>query len=99
MRRASGVPGFALKGPTQDLFAFIYSELQHWSSSSKGNRDTREGTKLFGIGVKVREATFSQTEVLVEAIVPLLSPPLQSQPAGTTSVSPSTWLMLLDLLL
>ena len=39
-------------------------------------------------------ATFSQTEVLAEAIVPFLGPPFTEPPGGAISKSSSTWLTL-----
>ena len=43
-------------------------------SSSKDTRDIQGGPKLSGIKAKVEGAAFSLTEVLAEAIVPLLRP-------------------------
>ena len=58
-----------------DLLRLTPSELQHCGSSLKGARDTWGGTELFGTRMRAREATFSQTEVLAEAIAPFLRPP------------------------
>ena len=47
-----------------------------WGSSLKGIRDIWGGNQWFRIREKTRkEATFFQTEVRAEAIVPLMSPP------------------------
>lgn len=51
------------------------SELQCWGSSSKGATDLQVGTKLYGFRERAGGASFSQTEVLIETILPLLSPP------------------------
>lgn len=71
------------------------SELQFWDSSLKGALwDVWGGTKLSDLRVRAREAIFSQTKMLTDFIVSLLSPPhpgMQTQEA-TTSKFPSTWI-------
>ena len=65
-------PSILLKGP-MDLFRLTPSELQYWDCSMIGTKDTWGGTKVYGIRAKAREAIFSQTEVLTDAIVSFLS--------------------------
>ena len=45
-------------------------------SSSKGTNDILGGTELPGIRMRAGGAAFSQAEVLAEAIVPSLCPPV-----------------------
>ena len=66
-----------LKGPCIDLLGLTCSELQHWGSSLKGTRDIWGGTELSDIRASAGWATFFQTEVLTEVIVPFLSPPTE----------------------
>ena len=81
--RAPGVPAVLLKrAHTQRLNdGLTCSELLHWGSSSEGVRDIWEGTELSDFRARSGDAAFSQTEELVEAIFPLLSPP-STEPAG-----------------
>lgn len=63
-----------------DLVAdiLIFHEPQLWYSSLKGTRDVHGGPDLSGFRDNAGGATFCQTEVLAEGIVPLLIPPLPS---------------------
>ena len=60
------------KGPTHRLTQ-TGSELQRWDSSLKSTRDIWGRTELSASGHEVG-AALSQTKVLAEAIVPLMSP-------------------------
>ena len=73
---------FLLKSPSTDLVVPTCSELQHWGSSLTGTRDIQEGTEVSGIRVRIGGVAFSMTEVLAEAVVPLLSPPLTELAGG-----------------
>ena len=66
---------FLLRGLRWDLLAdeLIFSELQCWTSSLKSTRDILGETELSGFRVRAREAAFSQTEVLEESTLSLLS--------------------------
>ena len=66
---------FLLKGSCTDLLRLTPSELQHLGSNSKGTRDIQGEAELSDIWARARGTGFSQTEVLAEVIVPLLSPP------------------------
>ena len=68
---------FLLKGPHTDLLTdgLTCSEPQSWDSSLKAARDKQKGIELSDLRARAGGAAFSQTEVLEEAIVPLLSPP------------------------
>ena len=50
------------------------SEVQHQRNNLKGTRDMWGANELSGFRVKTEGAAFSHTEVLTEAIVPLLHP-------------------------
>ena len=79
-----------------DLFRLTCSELQHQGSSLKETRDIWwgvEGTELSGFGARDGGASFSQTEVLVKLIVPLLRTSMKAQ-MGTISEFPLTLLTL-----
>lgn len=69
-RSVAGVLGIPLKGPAHGITdRFTHSELQRWSSSSKGARDIPGGTELSGFRMKAEGAAISQTEVLAESII------------------------------
>ena len=77
-----------------DLFGLTGFELQHRGGSFKGTPNINGRTEFSGFRAKARGATFSQTEVLAEAIVLFLSPPPTEQAGGTMLQSASTWLTL-----
>ena len=64
-----------LKEPHMDLLndRLTCSELQHWCNSSKGPRHIQRGIKLSGFRARDGGAAFSQTEILVDSVVSLLS--------------------------
>ena len=74
MENCWNVRQFLLKGPNRDLVGFTLSKLQCVDSRLKVIRDIQGGTELSGIRVRAGGTTFSQTEVLAEAIVPSLGP-------------------------
>ena len=80
-----------LKRPAHRLiWTHSLQVLQHWD-----NRDIWGKTELSSIRARVKEAAFSQTKVLEDAIVLFLSlspTEPQRQQAGTISKIPSTWL-------
>ena len=89
---------FLLKGLYMDLLRLTSSELQCYGSNSKGTRDIGEGTELPGFGVRAGRVAIPQTEVLEQAIFPLLSSsPAYTASASTIANSPSTWLTLFAL--
>ena len=58
-----------------DLLRLTVSDVHSQVSCLQGIRDTWGGTELFGIRVRAGGAAFSHTDVLAEALVPLMSPP------------------------
>ena len=69
-----------------DLLRFTPSELQHGGSSLKGTRDIWGGTELSSIRERTGGVAFSQTEVLAEAIVPLMRPS-HTEPANSINLA------------
>ena len=66
-----------------DLLRLTPSELLLWGSSLKDTRDIWGGPELSGIRMRMkRGAAFSQTEVMAEAIVPLMSSPCTKLAGG-----------------
>lgn len=67
---------FPIKGSCTDPLtdSLTQSELQCWGSSLKDARDIWKGTELSGLRTRTGREAFSQTEVVAEAIFPLLSP-------------------------
>ena len=58
-----------------DLLRLTLSELQSQVSCLQGIRDKWGGPEMFDIRVRAGGAAFSHTDVLAEAVVPLMSPP------------------------
>lgn len=94
--RATGVTDVPFKGP---MHAWTYLDSHPLSSSAGAVAGKAPGplggeTELSGFRMRVGGAAFSQSKVLAEAIVPLLSPPCTELAGGTVSESPSTWRLL-----
>ena len=66
---------FILKDLCRDLLRLTFSEFEHWGSSLKGTREIGGRAELSGIKERAGGTAFSQTEVLIEAIVLLRSLP------------------------
>ena len=76
--KAFGVPGIPLKTPVHRLTQPYSLWAPTLGQQLERHQEHTGGTELSGIGVRSEGAAFSQTEVLAEAIVLLLSSPTDS---------------------